>query len=102
MAENTPSPIQVTCPCCGATLTIEAGSAAVTEWKEAQDPRKGLDLKDAQKLLQEEKAHVEERYQEIVKADKERGAAMDKKFQEFFKKVQDQPPDKPIKDIDLD
>src|SRR4030042_732795 len=51
--------IRVACPCCGSTLTIDAGEGTVREWKEAQDPRKAADLKDAEKLLREERGRVE-------------------------------------------
>ena len=94
--------IQVTCPCCGSTLFIDAGEGIVREWKEAKDPRKSADLKDAQKLLADEKARVEARYQEIVKTDKEKGATMDKKFKEFMEKSQGEPAKRPLRDVDLD
>lgn len=96
------SHLQVACPCCGSTLLVDPQTGAVTEWKEAQDPRKSTDLKDAARLLAEEKARVEARFREIVQSDKERGAAMDRKFQEFLEKSQGGPPGKPLRDIDLD
>lgn len=102
MSETGDPTIQVTCPCCNATLLVDAKEGTVKEWKEAKDPRKSADLKDAMKLLAEEKARVDARYQEIVKADKEKGATMDKKFKEFMEKSQDDPPTKPLRDIDLD
>ena len=102
MKKSGETTIRVTCPCCGSTLTIDAGEGNVREWKEAQDPRKAADLKDAEKLLREEKARVEARYQEIVKADKEKGASMDKKFKEFLEKSQGEPATKPLLDVDLD
>ncbi len=94
--------LQVTCPCCGATLVIDALAGTVQEWKEAKDPRKSADLKDAMKLLAEEKARVDARYREIVRTDKEKGATMDRKFKEFLEKSQDEPAGKPLRDIDLD
>lgn len=102
MAEKSESPIRVTCPRCGSTLTVDARAGAVTEWKEPQDPRKAADLKDATKVLLEEKARVEARYQEIVKTEKEKGVSMDRKFQEFLEKSQGQPATKPLRDVDLD
>ena len=102
MADRSDTPIVVTCPCCGSTLTVDARAAAVTEWKEPRDPRKAADLKDAMKVLSEEKARVEARYQEIVKTEKEKGASMDRKFQEFLEKSQGQPATKPLRDVDLD
>lgn len=94
--------LNVTCPCCGATLSIDAGSGVVGEWKQPRDPRKGADLKDAEKLLLEEKERVASRYREIVQAEKGKGAAMDRKFQEFLEKSQGEPAAKPLRDIDLD
>lgn len=102
MSETGDPTIQVTCPCCNSTLLVDAKAGTVKEWKEAKDPRKSADLKDAMKLLAEEKARVDARYQEIVKADKGKGAAMDRKFKEFLEKSQDEPSEKPLRDIDLD
>jgi arginyl-tRNA--protein-N-Asp/Glu arginylyltransferase len=102
MKKSGDTTIRVDCPCCGSTLTIDAGGGTVREWKEAQDPRKTADLKDAGKLLREEKARVEARYQEIVKADKEKSASMEKKFKEFLEKSQGEPVTKPLRDVDLD
>lgn len=94
--------IRVVCPCCNASLAVEASTGAVREWEEAKDPRKAADLKDATKVLAEEKARVEARYREIVRADKEKGAAMDRKFKEFLEKDQGETTAKPLRDIDLD
>ena len=102
MAEIRDTTFNLICPCCGATLAVDAGSGAVGEWKPAQDPRKSADLKDAERLLREEKDRVAERYREIVRTDREKGAAMDRKFQEFLEKSQGDPAAKPLRDIDLD
>jgi hypothetical protein len=101
MAEREEQRIQATCPCCGATLVVDAGGA-VTEWKEARDPRRAAELRDAERVLREEKERVEARYREIVRTEKEKGAAMDRKFQEFLEKSQGQAPEKPLRDVDLD
>ena len=103
MADDTVSTtLKVTCPCCGAALSVDSRSGAIGEWKPAQDPRKAADLKDAEKVLREEKERVEARYRDIVKTDKEKGAAMDRKFQEFLEKSQGEPPARPLRDVDLD
>lgn len=102
MKQGGETTIQVTCPCCRSTLTVDAEAAVVTECVEAKDPRRTADLKDAQKLLREEKQRVDARYQEIVRTEKEKGASMDRKFKEFLEKSQDEPPGKPLRDVDLD
>jgi hypothetical protein len=94
--------IHLKCPCCGAHIAVDAGSGAVLESREAADPRKAADLKDAGKLLKEESERIHDKYRQIVEADRTRGAAMDQKFREFFEKAKDQPPPKPVRDIDLD
>jgi hypothetical protein len=94
--------LRVVCPCCNSSLSIDAGTGSVREWEEAKDPRKTTDLKDAARVLAEEKARVETRYREIVQADKEKGAAMDRKFKEFIEKGQGETPSRPVRDIDLD
>ncbi len=102
MADIGETTLKVACPCCGATLSVDARSGAVGEWKPAQDPRKAADLRDAEKLLREEKERVASRYREIVRTEKGKGATMDKKFQEFLEKSQGAPAAKPLRDIDLD
>jgi hypothetical protein len=102
MKEQNDPIIRVVCPCCNASLAVEGATGAVKEWEEAKDPRKTADLKDATRVLAEAKARVETRYREIVQADKEKGAAMDRKFKEFLEKGQGEVPAKPLRDIDLD
>lgn len=94
--------LRVVCPCCNAALSVEAGTGAVTGWEAAKDPRKTADLKDAGKLLEEEKARVEARYREIVRADREKGAEMERKFREFLEKGEGGSPFRPLRDVDLD
>ncbi|MGE5189989.1 MAG: hypothetical protein ACM3NF_08040 [Gemmatimonadota bacterium] len=102
MGDDVETTLKVACPCCGASLTVDGRSGAVGEWKPAQDPRKVADLKDAEKLLREERERVASRYRDIVEAEKGKGAAMDRKFQEFLEKSQGEPAAKPLRDIDLD
>jgi len=102
MTESGKATFQVTCPCCRSTLTIDAEAAVVTECAEVKDPRRTADLKDAEKVLREEKARVDARYQEIVRTDKEKGASMDRRFKEFLEKSQGDTPSRPLRDVDLD
>jgi len=81
---------------------LDAEAAVVTECAEVKDPRRTADLKDAEKVLREEKARVDARYQEIVRTDKEKGASMDRRFKEFLEKSQGDTPSRPLRDVDLD
>ncbi len=94
--------IQLVCPCCGATLTIDPLLAAVLDHKLPARPQVVAHLKDAVKLVQEEATRREEKYQQIAEAEKNKGKVLDRKFQELLKKAKEEPLKKPLKDIDLD
>lgn len=102
MAENDSPTIQVTCPCCGSTLIVDPSLPAVLEHKLPAKPQLAAELKDAGKFLKEEASRREERYQQILEAEKTKGKVLDRKFQELLKKAKEQPIEKPIKDIDID
>jgi hypothetical protein len=102
MADNAASTIQVACPCCGATLTIDAAMAAVLEHKLPAKPPPIAQLKDAAQLVKDEAARRDEKYQQLAEAEKNKGKVLDRKFQELLKKAQEEPITKPLKDIDLD
>ena len=70
--------------------------------REAAHARAGVDLKDAQQVLEQETARIHERYDQIVQTEKGRGAALDKLFKSHIEKSKDEPAPRPIRDIDLD
>ena|SRR5437762_4907942 len=94
--------INVICPCCEATLTIDPALAAVLGHKLPAKPPIVAHLKDAVEHVKQEAARRDEKYQQLAEAEKNRGKVLDRKFQELLKKAQEEPVTKPIKDIDLD
>jgi hypothetical protein len=102
MNESKSNTIQVTCPCCDATLTIDPALAAVLDHKLPVRPQMAVQLKDAVKLVKEEASRRDEKYQKIAEAEKNKSKVLEAKFQELFKKAKDEPITKPLKDIDLD
>jgi len=102
MSENQKTTIQVTCPCCDATLTIDPGLAVVLDHKLPVRPQMAVDLKDAVKMVHGEAARRDEKYKQIVEAEKNKSKVLEAKFQELFKKAKEEPITKPLKDIDLD
>ena len=94
--------VKVDCPCCGTHLVIDAAQGKVLESGPSVNPRKQASLSDARQLLKEESSRIDERYRQIVETDKGRGATMDKKFKDFLEKAKDEPPPRPVRDIDLD
>jgi thymidylate kinase len=102
MDETKSNTIQVTCPCCDATLTIDPALAAVLDHKAPTKPQVAVALKDAVRLVKEEASRRDEKYQKIAEAEKNKSKVLEAKFQELFKKAKEEPITKPLKDIDLD
>ncbi|MGE5220568.1 MAG: hypothetical protein ACM3SP_26475 [Chloroflexota bacterium] len=102
MDEKRSDTIQITCPCCEATLTIDPTLAAVLDHKLPAKPQVAVELKDAVKLVREEASRRDEKYQKIAEAEKNKSKVLEAKFQELFKKAKEEPITKPLKDIDLD
>jgi hypothetical protein len=102
MDEKRSDTIQITCPCCEATLTIDLTLAAVLDHKLPAKPQVAVELKDAVKLVREEASRRDEKYQKIAEAEKNKSKVLEAKFQELFKKAKEEPITKPLKDIDLD
>lgn len=102
MEEKRSDTIQITCPCCEATLTVDPTLAAVLDHKLPAKPQMAVELKDAVKLVREEASRRDEKYQKIAEAEKNKSRVLEAKFQELFKKAKEEPITKPLKDIDLD
>lgn len=102
MIEEKASSIQVTCPCCGAILTIDPSLPSVLSHRLPQKPHAVSQLKEATQVLKEEAIRRDEKYQQILEAEKSKGKVLDRKFQELLKKAKEEPLEKPLKDIDLD
>ncbi len=96
------SVIFVTCPCCDARLAIDPVQGAVVGSEKAGHARAGVDLKDAKQVLEKESALIHERYDQIVQAEKGRGAVLDKLFKSHLEKSKDEPAPRPLRDIDLE
>lgn len=95
------SEIEVLCPCCGSTLTIDLHLRRVTGHRE---PEKGVrpELTDAQRILAEEAARREAVFQQSLSDEKTRGDALSRRFEEALKQARTEPVTKPTRDFDLD
>ena len=102
MSDKSSPTIQVACPCCGATLTIDPFLPAVLDHRLPQKPQAVAELKDAAQVLKEEATRRDEKYHKILEAEKSKVKVLDRKFQELLKKAKEEPLTKPLKDIDLD
>ena len=102
MSDEAAKTIQVTCPCCSATLTVDPGLSAVLDHKLPPKPQIIDDLTNAAQFVKAEATKRDEKYQQIVEAEKNKSKVLEAKFQELFKKAKEEPITKPLKDIDLD
>jgi hypothetical protein len=102
MADEGTQTIQVSCPCCSAVLTIDPVLSAVLEHQLPAKAPIVNDLKNAAQFVKEEANKRDEKYQQIVEAEKNRLKLVEAKFQKLFKKAKEEPITKPLKDIDLD
>ncbi|HKF67522.1 MAG TPA: hypothetical protein VKB36_13360 [Vicinamibacterales bacterium] len=95
------SEIEVTCPCCQSTLVIDLNLGRVVGHKEPERGDKP-ELDDAHRILEEQAARREAVFQQSVDAEKTRGDALSKRFEEALKQARQEPITKPTRDFDLD
>jgi hypothetical protein len=95
------SEFETTCPCCSATLVIDADLRRVVRHEE---PVRGdrPELSDAHRLVAEEAARRESLFQQSVAAEKTRGDALSRRFEEALRQAKDEPITRPTRDFDLD
>ena len=96
------SEIDVACPCCGALLVVDTNLGRVVSHKEPEREDKP-DLDAAQRILAEGKARREAAFLQSVEAEKTRGDALSKRFEEALRQAREEPVGPPPKrDFDLD
>lgn len=92
---------EIACPCCGATLVIDAGLRRVVRHVEPERADKPK-LDDAHRILAEEKARRESLFEQSIHSERTRGDALSRRFEEALKQARDEPVTKPNRDFDLD
>jgi hypothetical protein len=95
------SELEVTCPCCNATLVVDLNLGRVVSHREPERGNKP-ELSDAQRILAEEAARREAIFQQSVDAEKTRGDALSRRFEEALRQANQEPITKPARDFDLD
>jgi len=95
------SEFETACPCCQATLVVDVNLKRIVRHVE---PVRGdrPELSDAQRILAEEAARREALFQQSVNAEKTRGDALSRRFEEALKQARHEPITKPTRDFDLD
>ncbi len=95
------SEFDVTCPCCQARLVLDTNLRRVVRHEE---PVRGdrPELSEAQRILEQEAARREALFQDSVAAERTRGDALSRRFEEALRQAREEPITKPTRDFDLD
>jgi hypothetical protein len=95
------SEIEVPCPTCQSILIIDVNLGRVIGHKEPERGNKP-ELSNAHRIVAEEAAKREAAFQQSVNAEKNRGDALSKRFEEALKQAHQEPISRPKRDFDLD
>ena len=95
------SELEVSCPCCQTTLVIDLNLGRVVSHHEPERGNKP-ELSDAQRILADEAARRESIFEQSVNAEKNRGDALSRRFEEALRQANTEPISKPTRDFDLD
>jgi len=95
------SEIELTCPCCHALLVVDTNLGRIISHKEPERGDKP-ELSEANRILAEEEARREAIFEKSVQAERTRGDALAKRFEEALKQASQEPITKPTRDFDLD
>lgn len=92
---------ELTCPCCGAVLTIDLNLGRIVGHEAPPNPDRP-ELSDAHKILAEQAAKRNALFEQSFEAEKNKGDALSKRFEEALKEAKKEPVSKPLRGFDLD
>lgn len=95
------SELEVNCPCCQAVLVVDTNLGRVVSHRELDRGDKP-ELNDAQRILAAEAARREALFQDSVNAEKTRGDALSRRFEEALSQAKREPVTKPVRGFDFD
>jgi hypothetical protein len=99
---NTPSTIDVSCPCCQARLTIDLVLQTVIHHEVAAKTTPNMNLHEVLGTLKSEANRREAQFQQALAAERDKGKVLERKFEEFLKKAKEDRSPPPPRPIDLD
>ena len=95
------SELEIQCPCCQALLVIDTNLGRVISHKEPERGDKP-ELTEAARILAEAAQRREALFDHSFEAEKTRGDALSRRFEEALKQAKEEPVSKPLRDFDLD
>lgn len=98
---NLRTEFEVQCPCCQSTLVVDDALKRVVRHVEPERGDKP-ELAQAVDILASQKAKRDALFEQSVEAEKSRGDALSRRFEEALKQAKQEPVSKPTRDWDLD
>jgi hypothetical protein len=95
------SELEIQCPCCKAILVVDTNLGRIVSYKEPERGDKP-ELTEAARILAEEARRREALFEQSVEAEKTRGDALARRFEEALRQAKEEPISKPLRDFDLD
>jgi hypothetical protein len=92
---------ELTCPCCGAVLTVDLNLGRITGHEAPPNPDRP-DLDNARKILADQAARRNALFEQSFEAEKNKGDALSKRFEEALREAKKEPVSKPLRGFDLD
>ena len=95
------SELEIECPCCHSTLVVDLNLGRVVEHREPESGVK-VELTDALRILAEDAKRRDAIFEQSVNAERTRGDALSRRFEEALKQAKEEPIARPKRDFDLD
>jgi len=92
---------ELPCPCCGAVLTVDLNLGRIVSHETPPHPDRP-ELDNAHRILADQAARRDALFAQSFEAEKNKGDALSKRFEEALKQAQKEPVSKPIRGFDLD
>lgn len=95
------SELEVTCPCCRSSLVVDTNLGRVVSHREPERGDKP-ELTESARILAAEASRRDALFEQSVEAEKGRGDALDRRFEEALRQAKQEPITRPARDFDLD
>jgi hypothetical protein len=92
---------ELTCPCCQAVLTVDLNLGRIVSHEAAPHPDRP-ELDNAHRILADQAAKRDALFAQSFEAEKNKGDALSKRFEEALKQAKKEPVSKPLRGFDLD
>lgn len=92
---------ELTCPCCGAVLTVDLNLGRIVSHEAPANPDRP-ELDNAQKILAEQAARRDALFEQSFQHEQNKGDLLAKRFEEALREAKKEPVSKPLRGFDLD